>query len=436
MTNPSAYVGPGRFMSWLPPEHVLSKKQQVDYTLQNMLSGGVATTIIGGVSHAYLASAHAASAPAAVTSLATMSGGAGLALGFGIGPMLWIGTQILTTLIMNLFRVCFPRKWATYQEYQAMLRPLIVERQRRAAGSLEYHRLSQEIKALKKWPKIDRSWDTYRGRIDALFKSRADYAPESAEYGAISSLLETEGGEYQTVEEWQKAREELNGLYHKRRKVVFEAQQFVNSVQMIEKYKVAYQEKWETWPTYRNLVSVKFEDKEPHLPDCNEYNEAMDRLRELECGYENFSEWKQVRKELDALYARRESYRTGYESFCKISKKIQEFQCTFQPNDGQRVSYGDVAWIQNAALTFSFLATCLAAFLIINATVGSVALLPFVGVVVVALVLNLFMPMPSSIYTYLKCVVSPSEQQKEYTLAQRALLRIPREVLFTDREGG
>lgn len=74
---------------WISPETGDQIKKQVDTTVLFMASGGVATAIIAAIG-------------------VSMSLSVGLTLGLGLGPVIWLGSQGLRALILNLFQACFP----------------------------------------------------------------------------------------------------------------------------------------------------------------------------------------------------------------------------------------------------------------------------------------------------------------------------------------
>lgn len=425
--NPAS--GSSGFRSGIRSAHVMTQKKQLDESLKFMASGGAATAIISGIGQSY-----AASAPAASASLATMSVGAGLALGLGIGPAMWLGTQILNSIIMKIFQVCFPKKYATYLEYQERLGPLVQAKNQHKVGTVEYVRISAQIKALKSRPQVSKSWEAYRDRINELFEMREGLDVDSEEYECLSNQIQGAGCGYEEIGEWKAAREALNGLYHERHPYLFEARQFCSWSQEIRRHECLFQDNEVDWQAYRDGLNVIFEEREKYAPESEEYQTETRLLEDRGCRYKSYGDWKRAQGELNTIYTQRANYSEGLYENISTEAKIERYQCNFQVNDGLRITYGDVAWIQGAALGFSFLATCAAAFLIINATVGSVAILPFVGVIAFALVINLGMPKPSSIYYYLKCITRPNEEQLEYPVYRRILCMIPKDVLLRRRE--
>ena len=138
-----------------------------------------------------------------------------------------------------------------------------------------------------------------------------------------------------------------------------------------------------------------------------------------------YAVWEEYQHKLNSQIIARKRHPVGSDMYNQINSRIDELKSKFQEENGKRITYGDVAWIQGAVLWFSFLSTCVAAFFILNAAVGSITILPFIGAIVFTLLFLLAIPKPSNVITYFKAIVHPTPEEAMIPLSRRVLGKRP-----------
>lgn len=100
---------PSALSGWLASPVGEEVKREADTTGQFMASGGAATAIIMGIGKLFSMK---------------MSLGVGLTLGFGLGPVLYLGTLGVNALFMKLFEVTCPEKYQKWERYLQEIKKL------------------------------------------------------------------------------------------------------------------------------------------------------------------------------------------------------------------------------------------------------------------------------------------------------------------------
>lgn len=124
------------------------------------------------------------------------------------------------------------------------------------------------------------------------------------------------------------------------------------------------------------------------------------------CAPQKYNRFEEYGRRYKDLFVQKKKYRAESNEYLRCTK------C----QEALKQEYRDVARIEVFINAVSAFITMIAAFFVVNAVVGTVHVLPFIGIIVLTVVLLLVIPKPSRMFTYVKTIIKPNEEDIGQTL--------------------